>query len=175
MFLSKHSRAKKSRGQSLVETVLLVPLLLILILNAVNFGYFLLVTLNLTSATRNGIEYAIQGSSTPANGSLPQPTGTPSITSLINQELGNLHSGTLSVQTCTVGGSSNGSEPACSGVSGDPEASNGFALIRVTINYQFSTLIPTAPFNLVVGALPPCGTNGQCNFTRQATMRAMGS
>ena len=40
----KYSLARDSRGQSLVETALMIPLLLVLILNAVNFGYFLLVT-----------------------------------------------------------------------------------------------------------------------------------
>ena len=48
----KYSLARDSRGQSLVETALMIPLLLVLILNAVNFGYFLIVTLNLTSAAR---------------------------------------------------------------------------------------------------------------------------
>jgi Flp pilus assembly protein TadG len=66
-------------GQSLVETVLMLPLLLLLLLNAVNFGYFFLVTLNVTAAPRNGVEYSIMGSATPAATVLPNTgpiTGT---------------------------------------------------------------------------------------------------
>jgi Flp pilus assembly protein TadG len=196
MFLRKRSRAKNSRGQSLVETALIVPLLLILILNAINFGYFLLVTLNLTSATRNGIEYAIQGSSTPANASLPSP-GAPSsagtVSYLIYQELAGLKGASTiqvqvcslsvptsddtstitSCQTCTNSGCSNSAAP--SGLVADPEAAIGFALNRIDVSYTFNTLIPSAPFNLVVGALPLCQPSGSCTFTRHAAMRAMGS
>jgi len=187
----KRSRAKKSRGQSLVETVLLLPLLLILVLNAVNFGYFLLVTLNLTSATRNGIEYAIEGSSTPANTALPQAgSGATTVSYLVYQELsqlsgasgiqvqvcslslGNNGAGNSSCQTCTSSGcgSTSGTSPDA-----DPEAGAGFVLNRIDVSYTFNTLIPPAAFNLVVGALPPCRTSGQCTFTRHAEMRAMGS
>src|ERR1700688_602577 len=108
------SLARDSRGQSLVETTLMIPLLLLLILNAVNVGYFFLITLNLTSAARNGIEYAIQGSSTPSNASLPTVTGSPATTvaSLISAELGALNGGTLQVQVCSLSlGSANGSPP----------------------------------------------------------------
>jgi Flp pilus assembly protein TadG len=190
----KLSRIRDSRGQSLVETALMIPLLLVLILNAVNFGYFLLVTLNLTSAARSGIEYAIQGSSTPSNSALPgagSKTNVGAVGSLIYQELtgslnapsgvqvqvcslslGNNASGQSSCQTCTNTG--------CTTVAGttadaDPEPGQGFVLNRVDVTYTFNTLIPTAPFNLVVGALPVCKANGSCRFARHAEMRAMGS
>jgi Flp pilus assembly protein TadG len=183
------SLARDSRGQSLVETALMIPLLLVLILNAVNFGYFLLVTLNLTSAARNGIEYAIQGSSTVTNASLPQASGSAATTvsSLISQELSSFNTGTLAVQVCSLNlGSGSGSAPTStcttSGSGGtfpvphsDPESANGFALNRVDVSYTFKTLIPTAPFNLVVGSFPTCTVNGSCTFTRHAEMRAMGS
>jgi Flp pilus assembly protein TadG len=180
MFTRRRSSAKHSRGQSLVETALMIPLLLLLILNAVNFGYFLLVSLNLTSATRNGIEYAIQGSSTPANGPLPAPgtlssSNASTVEAVIAQELGAfIKNGKLTVQVCSTG-SSNGAQPICKNSDTDPEFASGFALSRVDITYQFSTLIPTAPFNLVVGALPPCDSTGKCTFARHAEMRAMGS
>jgi hypothetical protein len=167
----------------------MIPLLLVLILNAVNFGYFLLVTLNLTSAARNGIEYAIQGSSTVANASLPQASGSAATTvsSLISQELISFNTGTLAVQVCSLNlGSGSGSAPTSScttsGSGGtfpvphsDPESASGFALNRIDVSYTFNTLIPTAPFNLVVGSFPTCTVNGSCTFTRHAEMRAMGS
>lgn len=185
----KLSRIRDSRGQSLVETALMIPLLLALILNAVNFGYFLLVTLNLTSAARNGIEYAIQGSSAVANRSLPQASGNvaTTVSSLITQELSSFNGGTLTVQVCSLNlGSDGGSPPASKCITSppggqfpaphsDPESANGFALNRIDVSYTFNTLIPTAAFNLVVGSFPTCKLNGSCTFTRHAEMRAMGS
>lgn len=182
----KRSLTKDSRGQSLVETALMIPLLLILILNAINFGYFLLVTLNLTSATRNGIEYAIQGSSTPANQTAPAPgtlsqTNADTVASLIAQELGAFNKNSkLTVKICSLSQGNDGqghSKCSTSGVSNnaDPEPAQGFVLNSIDVTYQFNTIVPTTAFNLVVGALPPCQASGQCRFTRHAEMRAMGS
>lgn len=53
-------------GQALVETILLVPVLLTIVLNAVNFGYFFLMALNITSSSRSSAIYSIMGGSTPA-------------------------------------------------------------------------------------------------------------
>lgn len=190
----KLSRINGASGQSLVETALMIPLLLLLILNAVNVGYFFLVTLNLTSATRTGIEYAIEGSSTPSNGSLPAVTGSAATTvsSLISAELGSLNAGTLQVQICSLNlGSSSASPPisTCQTTANggsfpspdpDPEwtTSPGFALNRVDVSYRFNTLIPATPFNLIVASFPTCSSNGgavSCTFVRHAEMRAMGS
>jgi hypothetical protein len=71
---------RRDSGQSLVETVIMLPLLLLLLLNALNFGYFFLVTTNLTAAPRNGVEYGIIGGDTPSAQSLPQ-SGPPTCTS----------------------------------------------------------------------------------------------
>lgn len=59
------ARTKRSRGQSLVETALTLPLLIMIVLNVVNLGYFLLVIINLTGAARSSTLYSIEGSYTP--------------------------------------------------------------------------------------------------------------
>ena len=72
---------RNSRGQSLVETALILPLLILLVLNVVNFGYFFLVILNLTGAARSATLYSIEGSYTPY--ALQEPGsggGTPTTT-----------------------------------------------------------------------------------------------
>ena len=46
--------ARNNSGQALVETALILPVMLLVLLNAVNFGYFYLVALNLTAAARDG-------------------------------------------------------------------------------------------------------------------------
>jgi Flp pilus assembly protein TadG len=63
-------------GQALLETALILPTLLMLVFNAVNFGYFLLIALDLGVAPRNGVLYSIAGSATP--GSLLLPVAGPS-------------------------------------------------------------------------------------------------
>ena len=56
---------RSSRGQSLVETALMLPLLLLVVCNVVNLGYFFLVIVNLTGASRTSVLYSIEGSYTP--------------------------------------------------------------------------------------------------------------
>ena len=185
MIIYEYSKANDCRGQSLVETALMIPVLLMLILNAVNFGYFLVVTQNLTSATRNGIEYAIQGSSTLRNASLPAPgtlssTTAATVSALIAQELGAFNkNNNLTVQVCAVGGSNASADPSCTnGQSADPESANGFALVRVDVTYKFQPLIPATPFSLAVLSIPACSLSSgttTCVFSRHAEMRAMGS
>ncbi len=64
MRIGKQSK-RSSRGQSLVETVLMLPLLLLLVCNVVNLGYFFLVVVNLTGASRTSALYSIEGSYSP--------------------------------------------------------------------------------------------------------------
>lgn len=60
--MHRTTRARKgltrcSSGQALLETALVLPVLLALIFNVINFGYFFLVPLNLSAAPRSGVEY----------------------------------------------------------------------------------------------------------------------
>ena len=66
---------RNSRGQSLVETALMLPLLLLIVCNVVNLGYFFLVIVNLTGASRSSALYSIEGSYTPYAQQEP-PSGT---------------------------------------------------------------------------------------------------
>src|SRR5689334_20106191 len=67
----KVSRLGKNRGQALLETALMLPLLVLLVLNVVNLGYFFLVVINLTGTSRTSTLYSIEGSATPAQSPLP--------------------------------------------------------------------------------------------------------
>ena len=80
MLGSRFSRSRYSeRGQSMIETALLLPILLLIAFNAINFGYFFFVVLNLSSAPRSGVQYSILGFATPGQFSLPPagPATTP--------------------------------------------------------------------------------------------------
>ena len=96
-------------GQSLVETAFMLPLLVLLVLNVVNLGYFFLVIVNLTGAARSATLYSTQGGATPFAGSIPSSGGsaptttTNSVAYLIYQDLtGALGSPTsVTVQVCS--------------------------------------------------------------------------
>jgi Flp pilus assembly protein TadG len=194
--------ARSNSGQALVETAIVLPFLLLVLLNAVNFGYFYLVALNLTGASRSAGLYGMIGSATPAGTALPPATGTGTNTvsylayqdmtgSLFNPggavvqvcsaQLGTNGSGaaqTANCETCTSS-TSCGSSPGTGSPTpdADPEAPL-FVLNRVDIVYSFSPIIPGTPFGLALLPLSACSSNAgtvTCAFRRQVSMRAMGS
>ena len=185
----------ESSGQSMVETALMLPLLLMLTFNAVNFGYFFLMAINLAAAPRSGVEYSILGSETPGGFTLP-PTGdkstTNSVSYLTYQDMtGAIYdpSSGASVRACSsVNGLDNpgtstqtskctedGSATFATGPASDPE-SPSFVLDQVDVNYTFTPLINGTPFNIVVLASPTCSSTGgsvTCTFHHQVAMREM--
>jgi Flp pilus assembly protein TadG len=188
--------AQSSSGQALVETALILPLLLVIVLNAVNFAFFFLMALNITSSSRTSGIYSIMGGATPAAKALP-PAGPQTTTSTVSylafQDLtGAVSTPTTSntgVNVCssTVGitGSGTSTATTCTnyGVGGgfvttaasDPEAPS-FLLGRVDVAYKFSPPIPYTAFNLIVLAAPNCVTSGgtvTCTFYRHTVMREM--
>jgi hypothetical protein len=61
-----------SSGQALVETALMLPFLLFIVLNAVNFAYFFLMAVNITGASRSSGIYSVMGNATPASTAIPK-------------------------------------------------------------------------------------------------------
>src|SRR5579863_1393684 len=200
--MRKSKRLRGCSGQALIETALILPLLLMVVLNAVNFGYFYLMALNITASSRSSGIYSIMGGATPAALPLPNAgpvTTTTSVSYLAYQDLtGAVYSPSTSntgVQVCStsVGAVINpgtttmhtpctsfgiGSFPA-SDV--DPELNLGktapaFLLNRVDVAYQFSPIIPLAPFNIMALATPACSSSAgtvTCTFYRHVEMREM--
>jgi len=189
-----HDSDRSSSGQSLVETALLLPVLLTLVFNAVNFGYFFLVALNMAAAPRSGVAYSIQGSSSPTSGLLPSagPSTTAATVSYLTYQdmTGAIYSpASTPVQVCSqaVGLTNTGASTQaakCTAFGGtytfpapvsDPE-SPAFVLNQVDVAYTFSPLINGAVFNLFVLAAPVCSSSSgsvNCTFHRQVLMRAM--
>ena len=186
-----------------MEFVLMVPILLTIVLNAINFAYFFLMALNITSSTRSSGLYSITGGATPASIPLP-PAGPPSTQSTVSyiayqdlyQAVSAPTTSNLGMQVCSpaVGilnaGKSNqqsqctttnlgsiGSFP--NGADVDPEKNGGipaFMLNRVDVAYQFSPPIPLMPLNILTLAGPNCSSSGgvvTCTFYRHVEMRAM--
>jgi hypothetical protein len=187
--MRKSSPARRQSGQSIVETILMMPVLLLFLLNAVNFGYFFLVVTNLAAAPRTGVEYSIMGGATPAAIELPASgptTNTLSSSFLTYEDMrGALNAPTTNawVQVCSA---SNGAllnpgtttaraqcfqsstPPAGHGfpaVGVDPElnadsSAPAFVLNQVDVVYKFVPLIPGTPFNILLLASPICTVTG---------------
>jgi Flp pilus assembly protein TadG len=121
MRIRKQFFLRCTAGQALVETALILPVMMMIILNVINFGYFFLVALNLATAPRSGVAYSILGFS--SSGALTLPAASPATTAtsvayLTYQDMtGALFSPSgASVQVCskavTVSGSgTNGTSP----------------------------------------------------------------
>jgi Flp pilus assembly protein TadG len=166
-------------GQSLIETALLLPIMLTIVCNAVNIGYFFFVALNLATAPRQGVEYSIQGPAGFQQFELPSAS---SVSSLVYGDITGAIPSTVNTptQVCSVSlglnpngrGTSNqvpncadyGNAGSVSGPDPDPEAPY-LVLNRVEIQYTVTPLIPGTVFNVV---LPPSLT-----FQRMVEMRVM--
>jgi len=172
-------------GQSLLETALLVPLLLLIVLNAINFGYYFIVCIQLASAPREGVEYSIQGSLSAGSNALPKTgpfTATTTVSYLTYQDMLSLNgSSSTPVQVCSkVNGVTSPADPTqtvskcitypTAGLTfpapaPDPEAPN-FVLNRVDVRYTVKPLIPATPFGITL--IP------SLTFSRHVCMRSIG-
>ena len=154
---------RNRQGQSLLETALLLPLLLVLVFNAVNLGYFFYAYLNLTTGPRQGAQYSILGGATTNNtmptsdqvnallmnditGAMPAASNTPTRVCVFNNGLDNAGT-TNQTPTCVGYGNAGGSFTA---IQPDPEAPQ-LVLHRVDIQYTVNPLIGGFAFNLVTG------------------------
>ncbi len=107
------SRNRRERGQSLVELALVLPLLMLVILGAIDFGRVFYASMTVAGAARNGAQYASEN-----------PTDTTGIQSAALDDAGSLDP----APTVTVSG------PTSDG--------NGGEYVRVQVDHEFSTLIP---------------------------------
>ncbi len=187
-------RDRGTSGQSLVETALLLPMLLMLLFNAMNFGYFFLIAINIAAAPRSGVSYSIQGNASPTASALPAAgpsSTTTSVAYLTYQDLtGAIYApSTTPVQVCsaalglnsagtstqTAKCTSYGSAYAFPSPASDPEAP-AFVLNEVDVAYTFTPLINGSMFNIFTLASPTCSSNSgavSCTFHRKVLMRAM--
>lgn len=198
--MRRTKRLRGSSGQALIETALIVPLLLTVVLNAVNFAFFFLMALDLTASSRTAGIYSIMGGATPA--ALPLPLANPSVTgataastvsylafqdltgsvgtpstsntgvNVCSSTVGVTGTGTAQVASCSSYGNGGGFPTKAAA---DPEAPS-FVLGRVDVTYKFSPPIPFTVFNVFLLGSPVCtGSSGtvSCTFYRHIVMREM--
>lgn len=118
-------RSRRSRGQSLVEFALVVPVFLMIAFGTIDFGLAFDSSLTITNAAREGARYGVT-----------DPT-TSAIQARVREVAGRLNNSSLgiSVSCRTAAGA------ACPG--GMAGAVSGTTLV-VTVNYSYSMLTPIA-------------------------------
>ena len=168
----------KEEGQSLLETALFLPILILLICYAVDAGYFFLVLANLVTSTRNATEYSIQGFATPSQSALPSAgslTTATSVSALALADLSGLaNSATVTaIQVCSksIGVTAKLAQCSSFGATGtsytpgtDPEAPT-FVLNRVDVT---NTVTPPIPLTFFAHSIVP-----SLSFHRQVSMRVI--
>jgi Flp pilus assembly protein TadG len=155
-------RVQSNGGQALIEYVLMLPLIFLLIINAVNFGGFLYAWVTVSDAARAGADYAILGDSSVGAPGVPTVA---KITDIITHEVSSLpNAASLSVSVCQTITPLSGS---CASLS-DPEATN-FVLTAVDVTYTYQPFIGAFNFpNLgIFTSIPPT------TIHRQAVMRLL--
>ena len=155
------------RGQALVEFALIVPLLFLLIVNAVNFGGFLFAWITIASAARAGGEYWALGSAAIAT---PTPATAAQVTTLVTNDIASLLGrSSLVVRVCK----NNNSVVTCTGAGSlappaDPEPST-YILTTVDVTYTWQPPIPLWDF----GGLGIHATLPPTSIHRRAVMRML--
>lgn len=172
-----HNRTSE-RGQSVIEFALILPLILLLIVNAVNFGSFLYAAITVANAARTGAEYAIMGGAmatgpaTPSNGQIATLV-TNDITSLPNDASLQVrvckNNNGIETCTCMVGACTGmGTTPADpENVAGAPAAQYVLATVDATYTYQPFIPLWAFPGLGIRATLPPI------TIHRKSAMRMM--
>jgi Flp pilus assembly protein TadG len=169
---------RSTSGQSLVELAIAIPIMVLLLAYAVDYGYFFIAEAAITSATRNAVEYAGAGYQSPGQATLPAAgpdttANTVSSEAIAGLATFNTSSTTTSVQVCSKSNGISNNVAKCTNYgptataytpSTDPEAPH-FVLQRVDITYTVQPPIPLAFFKLSL--LP------NLTFHRQVSMRAL--
>jgi Flp pilus assembly protein TadG len=163
-------------GQSLLETAVTMPLLLGIAFNLINVGYFWIVVLSLSAASRQGVQFASQGGAAALTISAP---GTAAVSDLVYQNVTNAINGAttsnVAVRVCSSakGVDSTTGVALCdqfgpaftfSAPAADPE-SPVYVLHRVDVGYTVTPIIPGTAFGVL---LPP-----NLQFQRHTSMRSL--
>ncbi len=160
-------KGDSEEGQSLVEFALLLPLIFLLIVNAVNFGGFLYAWITVANAARAGAQYALIGG---AMASAPTTPTAAQVSALVTSDVASLpNKASVQIRVCK----NQNSTVTCTGIGTgttpvDPEQPL-FLLTAVDVTYTYQPFIPLWDFpGLNIHAtLPPT------TIHRKAVMRLL--
>jgi Flp pilus assembly protein TadG len=155
----------KNEGQALIEFALIIPLVLLLAVNAANFGGFIFAWITVANAARDGAQYMVMSSDSPGQ---PTPATLAQITALVTADVSSLlNRSSVVVTICT------NSTTAATGCTTfvDPEAltSSLYTLATVDVTYTYLPFIPLFSFpRLGISATLPSSA-----IHRKAVMRML--
>ncbi len=135
---SEHAWRQVSRGQSLVEFAIVLPVFILVVVGVMDFGFMLYARMTVINAARQGAQY---GSSLPA-------TDWPSMATLVPTQANDVAtglSGTLTVTVTCLAPTSLASPPikwnaTCSWT--DSTLQSGSDAVQVTVAYKYKTFFP---------------------------------
>ena len=164
------STRRRAGGQSLVEFALLVPLLFLLIVNAVNFGGFFYAWITIANAARVGAQYTVMAGATVQS---PKPPTAAQVYNLIQADVSALPgAGSLVVRSCTNNDGTINCTTTGSGSFPDPPAdarpeASLYVMSWTDVRYTYQPFIPLFSFPGLglYATLPPT------TIHRQAVMR----
>jgi Flp pilus assembly protein TadG len=167
--MESQGKLNNESGQALIEFALTLPMLLLLIINVVNFGGFFYAWITVANAARAGADYAVRGgASVGAMSSVTMPTG-PQIVAMIQNETSSLpNDSSLTVGVCR---NNNGTITVLAGSCASPELdpeNPAYVLTTVQVGYTYKPFISAGfqfPGLNVYVTLPPL------SITRVAYMR----
>ena len=159
---------RESRGQSLIEFVLILPVVFLLIVNVVNFAAFFYAWITVSNAARAGADYAILGGV--SAGSPSTPTGA-LVNNIITTDVLSLpNRASLVVNVCqNINGTTTALYGSCTSPGSDPEPAS-FQAITVDVTYTYQPLIPVS---FAFAGLNVHATIPSTTIHRKAIMRAM--
>jgi Flp pilus assembly protein TadG len=163
-------RKAGTKGQSLLEFALIVPLLFILVMNVVNFAGMLFAWICVENAARAGVQYLVMAGATAGSMSQPAPA---TVAALVRADLDSLpNHATAQVGACTR----NNGTVACSGTGSPPADPEGAAYASASVDVTY-TYRPLAGTWTLIGMSPTLFANaaadGSISIHRQATMRIL--
>src|SRR5690349_4442184 len=117
-------KSQRRRGGALIELALTLPLLLLLILNVVNFGSFLYACVTVSNAARAGADFLMMGPASIGYRSLPTNA---QVQAVVVADLGSLpNKATAAITICTTpnGGGTPQPPGTCLATVTDPQNSS---------------------------------------------------
>jgi Flp pilus assembly protein TadG len=164
-------RMSAASGQSLIEFALILPLVLLLVVNVVNFGSFLYTWITVSNAARAGAQYMILSS---ASVGYPRDATAAQITTLVQNDLGSTIGSNATINVCTNNNGVYHPIAAGSGACASANNTDGFSdpeslyvLATVDVTYTWRPPIPLWNF-------PKLGIHATLPYTtihRTAVMR----
>lgn len=157
---------RSTSAQALVEYILVLPMVVLLIVNLVNFGGFFYAWITVANAARAGADYAVLGESSVGAMRAPSAAQIQSVITQDTSSLPNKNSVTVNVCQSTSSGVVTLSG-TCTGIPSDPEAA-GYTLTSIDVTYTYQPFIGAGfqfPNMNVYATIPPT------TIRRRAVMR----